>query len=36
MMYMEITAVCSEIHVKHIYALYGENVKYLNVKADGT
>jgi hypothetical protein len=32
MLYSEITAVCSEIHTKHINALCGQNVELLNVK----
>jgi hypothetical protein len=32
MLYSEITAVCSEIHTKHINALCGRNVELLNVK----
>jgi hypothetical protein len=32
----EIIAVCSEIHVKHINTLCGNNVEVLNVKRDGT
>jgi hypothetical protein len=31
-MYREIIAVCSQIHTKHINALYGQNVELLNVK----
>jgi hypothetical protein len=33
---MEIIAVCSEIHTKHINTLCGQNVELLNVKAGGT
>jgi hypothetical protein len=36
MLYMEIIAVCSEIHIKHINTLCGQNVELLNVKIDGT
>ena len=32
MLYREITAVCSEIHIEHINALCGQNVELLNVK----
>ena len=32
MRYMEIIAVCSEIHIKHINTLCGQNVGLLNVK----
>ena len=32
MLYMEITAVCSHIHTKHINMLCGQNVELLNVK----
>jgi hypothetical protein len=32
MLYREIIAVCSEIHIKHINTLYGQNVESLNVK----
>jgi hypothetical protein len=32
MLYMEIIAVCSEIHAKHINTLCGQNVELLNVK----
>jgi len=32
MVYREITAVCSQIHTKHIYTLCGQNVELLNVK----
>jgi hypothetical protein len=32
MLYMEITAVCSQIHTKHINSLCGLNVELLNVK----
>ena len=33
MLYREIIALCSEIHTKHINALWAE---FLNVKAGGT
>jgi hypothetical protein len=29
-------AVCSQIHTKHINALFGQNVELLNVKLGGT
>jgi len=32
MLYREITAVCSEIHTKHINTVRGHNVELLNVK----
>jgi len=32
MLYMEIMAVCSEIHTKHINTLRGRNVELWNVK----
>ena len=32
MIYMEILAVCSQIHTKHINTLCGQNVELLNVK----
>ena len=32
MLYMEIIAVCSQIHTKHINTLCGQNVELLNVK----
>jgi len=35
-LYREIIAVCSEIHTKHINALFGQNVELLNVKLGGT
>ena len=31
-MYREIIAVCSEINIKHVTALCGQNVELLNVK----
>ena len=36
MLYREIIAVCSEIHAKHINALWAEHTEFLNVKAGGT
>ena len=35
MLYIEIIAVCSQIHTKHINTLCGQNVKLLNVKLAG-
>jgi hypothetical protein len=32
MLYREIIAVCSEIHIKHINTLCGQNVELLNVE----
>ena len=32
MLYREIIAVCSQIHIKHINKLCGQNVELLNVK----
>jgi hypothetical protein len=32
MLYSEIIAVCSQIHIKHINKLCGHNVELLNVK----
>jgi len=32
MLYSEIIAVCSQIHVKHINTLCGQNVELLNAK----
>jgi len=32
MLYREISAVCSEIYIKHINTLCGKNVELLNVK----
>ena len=32
MLYREIIAVCSQIHIKHINTVYGQNVELLNVK----
>jgi len=31
MLYIEIIAVCSEIHAKHINTLSGQNVAFVNV-----
>ena len=36
MLYKEITAVCSQIHTKHINTLCGQNTEFPNVKAGGT
>jgi hypothetical protein len=36
MLYREIIAVCSEIHIKHINTLFGQNVEFFNVKPGGT
>jgi len=36
MLYMEIIAVCSEIQIKHINTLCGQNVELLNVTPGGT
>jgi hypothetical protein len=35
MLYREIIAVCSEIHIKHVCALCGQNVEYMDVKPGG-
>ena len=35
-LYTEIIAFCSQIHTKHINALYGQNVDLLNVNPGGT
>ena len=32
MLYREIIAVCSQIHIKHINTLCGQNVEFVNVK----
>jgi len=32
MLYREIIDVCSEIHIKHIYTLCGQNVELLHVR----
>jgi len=36
MLNKEIIAVCSDIHVKHINTLCGQDVEMLNVKPGGT
>ena len=36
MLCKEIIAVCSEIPVKHINILWGQNVEFVDVKPDGT
>jgi len=36
MLYQSKAAVCSEIHTKHINALYGQNIDLLNAKLVGT
>ena len=36
MLYREIIAVCSQIHIKHINTLCGQNVELLSVKPGGT
>ena len=36
MLYREIMAVCSEIHIKHINTLCEQNVEFANVKPGGT
>jgi len=35
MLYMEIIAVCSEIHTKHINAVWAERIIFLNAKPGG-
>ena len=35
MLYREIIAVCSEIHIKHINTLCGQNVEFFSVKPGG-
>jgi hypothetical protein len=35
MLYGAKVAVCSEINIKHIYAVCGQNVKFLNVQLVG-
>jgi hypothetical protein len=35
MLYREIIAVCSEIHIKHTNTLYGQNVEFVDVKPGG-
>ena len=32
MQYMEIIAVCSQIHTKHINTVSGQNIEFVNVK----
>jgi len=32
MLYREIMSVCSQIHIKHINKLCGQNVEFVNVK----
>jgi len=36
MLYTELIAVCSQIHTKHINALCGQNVEFLDLKPGGT
>jgi hypothetical protein len=36
MVYIEIIAVCSEIHTKHINTAGGQDVELLNAKPGGT
>jgi len=36
MLYMEIIAVCSQIHTEHINTLCGKNVEFVSVKPGGT
>jgi hypothetical protein len=36
MLYMEIIAVCSEMHTKHINSLCEQRIELLNIKHDGT
>ena len=36
MLYREIIAVCSEIHIKHINSLCGLDVEFVSVKPGGT
>ena len=35
MLYREIIAVCSQIHIKHINTLCGQNVEFVIVKPGG-
>jgi len=35
MLYREIIAVCSEIHIKHINTLCGQDVEFVNVNFGG-
>ena len=32
MLYRKIIAVCSDIHIKHIHAVCGQNAEFMNVK----
>jgi len=36
MLYVEVLAICSQIHTKHINTLCGQNVELLDVKPGGT
>jgi len=36
MLYVQIMAVCSQIHKKHINTLCGQNVEFMSVKPGGT
>jgi len=36
MLYLETIAVCSQIHIKHINTMCGQNVEFVSDKADGT
>jgi hypothetical protein len=36
MLYREIIAVCSEVHIEHINVLCGKNVEFLSAKLGGT
>ena len=36
MLYIEIIAVCSEIHTKQLQTLYGQNVELWSIKPGGT
>jgi hypothetical protein len=36
MLYSEIIAVCSAIHIEHTNKICGQNVKFLSVKTGGT
>jgi len=35
MLYIEVIAVGSENHTKHIHALYAQNIEFLNIKPGG-
>jgi len=35
MLYMEIIAVYSEVHTKHMNTLCGQNVEFLDIEVDG-